>query len=117
MSKFQKGYPSKNKGKTYEEIYGKEKAEQLRKLRAEIFSKANKGRKLSEKHKKKLSENSGWKGKTRPEHAEFMRQMYLKGKWIPPAKNPKIAEIIGIKNKKPNPHLSEVIEKIREFLI
>ena len=32
------------KGRTYEEIYGIKKAKKLKKLRAMVFSKANKGR-------------------------------------------------------------------------
>jgi len=55
------GLSSKNKGKTYEEIYGLEKALELKEKRRQHligneFGKKSKGRKMSEKQKKLISE-------------------------------------------------------------
>jgi uncharacterized coiled-coil DUF342 family protein len=86
------------KGKTYEEIYGFEKAQELKRLRAEQFSRVNKGRKHTEEWKRRIS--LILKGRKRPEHAKLMKERYLKGLWYPPAKNPEIAKKISEIRKK-----------------
>ena len=47
----------KRLGKTYEELYGKEKAMVMRKRASEIFSSANKGKPKSKEHIQKIKEN------------------------------------------------------------
>lgn len=102
MSKMQKGRPSNKKGKTYEEMYGKEKAENYKKKLAltstgrenklknltleeihgeekarEIrkkISKANKNKKKTKEHRRKIGE--GNKGK---DHRGKNNPMYGKG--------------------------------------
>jgi len=48
-----KEYNKKRKGKTYAEIYGEEKAREVTRKRSESLT----GRKLSDEHKRKMSEN------------------------------------------------------------
>jgi hypothetical protein len=60
------GISSKNKGKTYEEIYGFEKASELKEKRRKYligndYGKKSKGRKMSEQQKKILSESKSKK--------------------------------------------------------
>ena len=60
------GAVSPFKGKTYEEIYGKEKSKELKEIRRQnlignSYGSKTKGKKMSEQQKKTLSENKSWK--------------------------------------------------------
>ena len=75
---------------------------------------AHKGKKLSEEHKKKISENNAWRGKKRPEHSKLMKERYKKGLWKPPILDPRVKEKIlkKIRNRTEE-DIRRIVEKWR----